>query len=393
MSSADHLRDAVAHHRAGRYGEAAASWRAALARRPGDPALLKALGAALQEAGRFEEAAAAFAKALARAPDDGGARILLGNALLGLGRAEAAADELRLALAAAPEAAGAWRGLARAELAAGRPAEAATAYRRLLGLAPDEAASWCEYGVAQMRAGDGGAARAAFARSLALDPHDAAGAGQHLARLDGGALDAGYVARHFDAFAGDFERKLVDVLKYDAPDRLRDLVAPLLPQGRARRMIDLGCGTGLCADAFRDLAAEIDGIDLAPRMVEAARGRGLYRRLVVGDACEALAGLEPGYDLAVAGDVLIYVGDPGPLLAALRRALAPGGLFAFTVELGDEGCALADTLRYRHAPDYVDARLRAHGFASVAWADAPLRLEAGQPVAGRLLAARLENGV
>ena len=389
MSALERLRDAVACHRAGRFAAAAAGYRAALADHPGDAGLFKALGTALQESGAFQEAAEAFEQALAAAPGDAAALSLRAGALLGLGRSTEAVAELRLALALAPDSVGARRGLARALLAAGDEA-ALDAYETLLRLAPQEAASWCEYGVALARASRRTDARRAFAESLTRDPADAAGAGQQLARLDGGTLAPDYVARHFDGFAGDFERKLVDVLKYDGPRLLRELVAPLAPPGGARRMIDLGCGTGLCGLAFAELAAEIDGVDLSPRMIDEARRRGVYRRLACGDALDALAGAPAAYELAVAGDVLIYVGDPDPWLAALRGALAPGGLFAFTIETGAApGFALADTLRYRHEPGFIEARLAAHGFAPAAARDAPLRQEAGRPVAGRVIAARL----
>ena len=39
------------------------------------------------------------------------------------------------------------------------------------------------------------------------------------------------------------------------------------------------------------------------------------------------------YDLILASDMLMYIGDLAPLLESVRRALRPGGRFAFTVEL------------------------------------------------------------
>ena len=392
MTSVEALRAALESHRAGRFAAAARGYRVALAGRPDDPELLKALGTALQEAGDFAEAAEAFGRAAAAAADDPAALSLRANALLALGRPDEAIGALRRALAFAPDSVGASRGLARALLAKGEAAKAADAFARLLALAGEEPGTWCEYGVALARAGRGDEARAAFAEGLARDPADGAGAAQHLARLDGGALAQDYVARHFDAFAGDFERKLVDVLKYDGPRLLRELVEPLLPDSGASRMLDLGCGTGLCALAFAELATTIDGVDLSAAMLEAAGKRGLYGRLVQGEGGEAIGRLPAGYDLAVAADVLIYVGDPDPWLAALAGALAPGGLFAFTIETGaGAGWSLADTLRYRHDPDFIAARLAAHGFALAATRDAPLRLEAGKPVPGRAIAARLSR--
>ena len=38
--------------------------------------------------------------------------------------------------------------------------------------------------------------------------------------------------------------------------------------------LDLGCGTGFAAEAFADMVAAIDGIDLSPAMIEKRRCAG-----------------------------------------------------------------------------------------------------------------------
>jgi len=59
----------------------------------------------------------------------------------------------------------------------------------------------------------------------------------------------------------------------------------------------------------------------------------VYEHVEVSD-CEAFVrSLARGsITAALAGDVLCYYGDLGPLLGAVSDALVPGGLFAFTVE-------------------------------------------------------------
>ncbi len=51
------------------------------------------------------------------------------------------------------------------------------------------------------------------------------------------------------------------------------------------------------------------GVDIAPKMLKAAEARGVYERLVEADVLSALDSETQQYDLIVAGDVLIYVGD------------------------------------------------------------------------------------
>ncbi|MBR7518520.1 hypothetical protein KC217_22900, partial [Mycobacterium tuberculosis] len=76
-----------------------------------------------------------------------------------------------------------------------------------------------------------------------------------------------------------------------------------------------------------------------------------------------------------------YLGDLAPVLTAARHRAAPGGLLAFSVERGAAGVTLGDSLRYRHAPDYIAATLAACGWTDVTQASEVLRSDRGAPVA------------
>ena len=57
------------------------------------------------------------------------------------------------------------------------------------------------------------------------------------------------------------------------------------------------------------------------------------------------------FDLIVAADVLVYVGDLAPLFAAVETALTADGLFAFSVETYEgDGYRLEPTIRFAHSP-------------------------------------------
>ncbi len=47
-----------------------------------------------------------------------------------------------------------------------------------------------------------------------------------------------------------------------------------LPSPEGRRALDLGCGTGAFTDALRKEGWDVQGVDVAPSMVEQARLRG-----------------------------------------------------------------------------------------------------------------------
>jgi predicted TPR repeat methyltransferase len=228
---------------------------------------------------------------------------------------------------------------------------------------------------------------AAYRRCLELEPR-LAPARHFLAALGAEAVPPAMphqmVAGIFDGAAASFERELVGKLKYQAPALIEKTLAPHLPElGRGLDVMDAGCGTGLCAPYLRRIARRLDGVDLSAAMIEQATAKVLYDRLGQGDLCDALARMPGDYDLVVAADVLLYLGDLAPVFAAARTALRPRGLFAFTVERGTGGSyALTPSGRYTHDGAYVEAEAARAGFALLERVEDWLRFEEGKPVGG-----------
>lgn len=283
--------------------------------------------------------------------------------------------------------------LARAYAGDGDLAAAADLYAQAVELAPRFASGWFALGETRDRLGDRAGARAAFAQALAADADDRHGAALQLARL--GAADPAAVAVHtyvrtlFDQYAPRFDRALAD-LSYSAPALLRDAVTA---QGaRFGTMLDLGCGTGLAGAAFRPHVDWLVGVDLSPKMVEAARAKGLYDRLAVAEIGAFLADEAANaaqYHLVIAADVFAYVPDLPAMLASIARVLAPGGLLGFTVETHDgEGAIVGAKMRYAHASEFVRGAIADAGLALVDLKAASSRTENRVPVPGLLALAR-----
>jgi predicted TPR repeat methyltransferase len=198
------------------------------------------------------------------------------------------------------------------------------------------------------------------------------------------AADA-YVAEEFDGFAARYDEVLVGWLEYRGPEVLHRAVLAVLGTNPPRQdIVDLGCGTGLAARVFKPLARRLDGVDLSAKMVEKARGRGLYDSLHVDEIGRYLAGTPQAYTLAIAADVLIYFGDLAPVFAAVAAALKPQGVFAFTLE-ADSGAAyrLTQSGRYAHDDAYVRATAAAAGFDVQRATDETVRKEKLKPVQSR----------
>ncbi len=157
---------------------------------------------------------------------------------------------------------------------------------------------------------------------------------------------------------------------------------------RFAAMLDLGCGTGLAGGVFRTAVDHLTGIDLSAAMIEEARRRALYERLVSGELVEYLAAEAAApvrYDLVVAADVLVYIEYLAVVAAAVRRVLAPSGLFAFTVEThAGDGVLLRESLRYAHGAAHVRAAMASAGLDLLQLAEVSTRTERGEPVPGLL---------
>lgn len=272
--------------------------------------------------------------------------------------------------------------------ARGDVAAAADLIAQALELAPTWPAGLFAHAETLALAGDTSASIAAYRRYLEADPSDVMGAAARLHLLSGGAppeLSAAYVRRLFDQYAPRFDKSLRDGLKYQAPDQLRRLIEESAPARRFGRVLDLGCGTGLMAEALADISKTIDGVDLSPGMIAEARRKNIYASLNVTDLRTALTSAR-GYDLIVAADVLNYVRDLAPVISSAATALAPGGLFAFTVESDDaEAVSLGPTQRFRHSAKAVESTARTCHFHVRAARPSFFRQEADKPVPGLLI--------
>jgi ubiquinone/menaquinone biosynthesis C-methylase UbiE len=107
-----------------------------------------------------------------------------------------------------------------------------------------------------------------------------------------------------------------------SPERRRlmevEYVIDLALEGGASSALDVGCGSGLFAEAFRDRGLTAAGIDLSREMVGAARGLSPGISFLAGRA-ERLPFRDASFDLAFLGHLLHETEDPLRTLAEARR--------------------------------------------------------------------------
>jgi 2-polyprenyl-6-hydroxyphenyl methylase/3-demethylubiquinone-9 3-methyltransferase len=102
------------------------------------------------------------------------------------------------------------------------------------------------------------------------------------------------------------------------------------------RVLDVGCGGGLLAEALVRAGARVTAIDLAPAMIEVARLHAAESALAVDyrlSSAEEVAAAEPaGFDVVTCMEMLEHVPEPAAMTATLAQLLRPGGaLFVSTI--------------------------------------------------------------
>lgn len=367
---------------------ACASYERALHLRPAYPEALCNLAIALHGLGRYDAALGAAEAALAQRPRYADALCASGNALHALhhdAQAVARYDQA-LALDGKQPQAWCWRGIALQQL--GQCEEAVASYTQAIALRPDFADAHQFLGNALRALGRDAEALAAWRTALSLGG-DADALQFAIAALDAGtapaAAPAGYVAALFDQYAGHFDAHLVDRLDYRTP-ALIGAALDALPLPDQMDVVDLGCGTGLCAPVLRARARMLTGVDLSSKMLDQARARADYDVLACAELTDWLAGRTAAFDLAVAADVLVYIGDLSAVMQQVAGALRPQGWFVCSVEShAGTGFVLHAAHRYAHARGYVDEVAAAAGLRVHAATPATLRRDRDVPVDGLIV--------
>lgn len=381
----------------GRFEAAASHLQVAAALRPGSADIQNDLGTALAQCGRLDEADEHFRRSLALDPRHLHAANNIGVQHQQRGQYREAEAVYAALIARAPAFPDPRQNLAVLYLATGRPAEAVQQCQEGLRFVGGHRGLRELLGQAHRTLGHFDEAREHYRQWLAEDPRDAH-ARHHLAALstdDGApaAASAEYVRETFDRFAPEFESKLAG-LGYEAPRFIGQALFDILGSPNATlRIIDAGCGTGLCAPWLRLYAAKLIGVDLSGAMLARARASGMYDQL---HEAELVAFLEEGHapiDIVAAADTLCYFGNLSSFLRAAGDRMAMDGWLIFTVE------ALPDTAtpptwrlehhgRYAHHRSYLHDILGANGFSVDRMSRHEFRREGRQAVWGWLVTAQ-----
>jgi SAM-dependent methyltransferase len=149
-----------------------------------------------------------------------------------------------------------------------------------------------------------------------------------------------------DIYADDAE---VEPMKttYDRPT-----ILAMAGDVRGKRVLDVGCASGVLTRLFVERGASVVGIDVNPRLIERARERlGDRAEFRVTDIAQPLPFEDASFDVVAASLVLHYLARWGPPLREFARILRPGGRFVMSthhpthdLEIGPPGASYFDTV-------------------------------------------------
>ena len=237
-----------------------------------------------------------------------------------------------------------------------------------------------------------------------------------------------FVEALFDDFAATFDERLSS-LEYKVPSLIGEAAYDVLqstPYETFRSALDAGAGTGLAGRFLRPLVSgPLVAVDLSQKMLDLAakctllKGCGLkdeqvegseddersrrklYDKIVLSDLetvtlddlSMGKTDMSDGFDLIVAADVLVYVGDLSKLFTNMKTLANPSeehrSYFVFSCEKIDEqdeekGWKLNTSGRYGHSRKYIEDTLEPLGYDEIAYREIVPRKEKGEDVKGHM---------
>lgn len=277
--------------------------------------------------------------------------------------------------------------LAVAYMGEGKVQQAIDHYETILRHNPKHAASLSNVGAIYLSQGKHQSAIDYFREALLLEPDNVIV--KHMfnaliGKQEFTAAPLAYVKNLFDSYATHYDRQLNEILQYQIPKLLKQLVEKTFSDKNLIELniLDLGCGTGMAADYWRYAAKRLVGVDISSQMLKTAENKNLYDELIESDILNFLYKKSEIFDMIIAADVLIYFGDLAEIFSLCYEHLTPEGLFIFSVEQSiADNFKLLPSARYAHSLSYIQSLAVSNQLIVVNWELVTGRQQAHQDVA------------
>ena len=154
----------------------------------------------------------------------------------------------------------------------------------------------------------------------------------------------------YDRWADTYD-SYVGGLNYQGPTNLAKELLDFLAEtpNNQLKILDFGCGTGLCGVAVNKILAgkyffDIDGIDISEKMIEKSHQKNVYRRIWQLDLFRETLPQQHQYDIIVSSGVFLEGHVSFEMVDILLNSLHPFGYIFFTVR---------ETFKQKNIKEYI----------------------------------------
>ena len=163
------------------------------------------------------------------------------------------------------------------------------------------------------------------------------------------------IEEKYSALASDYDKKILPQAGYTAhkilPEQLLRVCSP-------KRVVDIGCGTGISSELLLAQGISVVGVDAATGMLEEATKRS-FTDLVLHDISEPLPFSDSCFDAALILGVTEFIEDLTSVLREVSRILVDKGVVAITIALPNKQSSLK---HYTHSSQEVRGLFSQAGF-------------------------------
>lgn len=134
----------------------------------------------------------------------------------------------------------------------------------------------------------------------------------------------------YDRIASKYHEKRKSKLIYNEYNEMPATLS-LLKNVKGRKILDLGCGTGIYTKILKKRGAIASGIDLSPKMIELAKKNVKGVDFRVGSVYKLP--YKPGtFDMVLASLVMNYFSNLDKAFREIKRVLKRDGVFIFSID-------------------------------------------------------------
>ena len=325
---------------------------------PNDEVAINCYGIVLKHFGKFNEAEKIFNEAIILKPEFAEPYNNLGIILKILGRNEEAKENYLKAINLKSNFTEAYNNLGVLLKSLGNYNEAFEYHKKVISITPNNDKAYYFMGIILYELDKLQEAQTCFEKSVSLNPENTES--KHLlSALMGEKTNSApkeYVEKLFDDFASTFDDHLVEDLEYKTPKIISNVLIQSSEDNFFGSVLDLGCGTGLVGQEIKTYSKKLIGIDLSKGMLEKAKLKNVYDELKNDDIEGYLINEFIDFDIFIASDVFVYIGDLSNIFRLIKSENQSNGKLIFTTEhnIKNHGFELEKTGRYSHSKTYIN---------------------------------------